>query len=86
SSPPPPEIAPTTLANAQSTCSNLVAEYRSSRTGNNTLDEENLHSLRAILDTSLMVVCELINESQPINRLPLEILCHIFSLVPDDLI
>ncbi|KAI0327664.1 hypothetical protein GY45DRAFT_1095423 [Cubamyces sp. BRFM 1775] len=92
----PSQMALAMLANAQSMCRTLATEYASLHAGKSTLDElymRNNHlpcfcsrALRVTLDVSRTIVCELINESRPLNRLPPEILCHIFSLVPDDII
>ncbi|KAI0658372.1 hypothetical protein C8Q70DRAFT_1054959 [Cubamyces menziesii] len=75
-----------TLANAEAVCEDLVKAYNSALSGKSTLDLHVLYSLNTYLDRSRTIVCELINATRPINKLPVEILTFIFSLVPDDII
>ncbi|KAH9885853.1 hypothetical protein C8Q73DRAFT_795705 [Cubamyces lactineus] len=69
------------LTHAQTLREDLVSERDS---GKSAIRLADLYAVRQVLDESRAILCQLINRSQPINKLPPEILCNIFSLVPDD--
>ncbi|KAI0327379.1 hypothetical protein GY45DRAFT_1327606 [Cubamyces sp. BRFM 1775] len=48
-------------------------------------EKGDLHTVHRLLIESRAIVGERINSSQPINKLPTEVLCYIFSLVLDEI-
>ncbi|KAJ8472822.1 hypothetical protein ONZ51_g8272 [Trametes cubensis] len=71
------------VSNAQLLREGLISERAS---GQNTFKLADLYNMRQLLDESRAILRELNDRPQPINKLPPEILCHIFTLVPDDVL